>query len=180
MKLTKDMRKSFIRAVMADVTDGGKTEALENAIVDYAVMLMPPELRAVWRAGTQYRGFFNQQNVLLYASDSGEYGDCDYRAYAGVCAPVDRFDHAKLAPRYLLENAEVKYTWSVWKEWYLERAALESRLEVIAEQCTTVEKLLKALPELEKYMPDAPPPMTNGVPQTADVAIMLTNLGLPK
>jgi hypothetical protein len=174
-RLTNDMRIAFVRAVMADLPHDPSEEKLTTALKAAYMKSIPKAVVDLFE-NEDTRGFIDYRHLQVYATEEGRYDSCAKCASVGPVPNNQRVAGPSFAN--LAEgNPELKMLHAEWYGNILRKESLRSALYATANGCSTVDKLRKALPELEKYMPDGPRPDTENLPTANTVAVILSELG---
>lgn len=160
MRLTKQLREAFVRAVMTDVPDTTKDLRDQAQAEVYRAELsdLPPEDAAVLM---KYRPYFYTGSLYL----SNRHMNV-ILAHRGVSGDDPRFAEAKK----LMKQHDAAQD---------ARMELETKLEGVAAACSSVKALHKALPEFAKYIHDDAPTSKN-LPALANVVSDFVKAGWPK
>lgn len=166
MRLTNVIRQAFVRAVMADVPKIDYQEqahAYARKSVQAEFEKKFPEL--TW-ADVEKRGWFNSGTISL------PYG-------------INNIHVRAMSDYGMLEK--MPKVWDKLKEFSALKKAedqrindLQSRLEGVANSCSTRKQLAEALPEFEKYLPLEEGPALRSLPVVTNVISDFVKAGWPK
>jgi len=159
MRLTKNMKTAFVRAVMDDVPQIDYYEQIRNAAKDGALSLMPP---TVLHAYKKHPEFF--ETTGRHVGDAGYY-----------YLPIP--EKMKL-PQTVF--AEITRLYDLNAVQNLSRKDLKSKIEAAANACATLKALKDMLPEFEKYMPADEPAACRTLPVVQNVVADFVKAGWPK
>jgi len=161
MRLTKTLRKAFIRAAMADVPLIKYREQIEKLVLEDFERQMPPEVAKAYKKHPEYinRSYF-------YVNE------CRF----SVSVPRPSNDSQKLTPA---TSETVKKLYEQMENQRKERDRLEDQLTCAAYGCTTSKALATMLPEFSKYLP-AEEAATKNLPALANLVADFTKAGWPK
>jgi hypothetical protein len=166
MRLTNNIRDSFIRAVMHDLPSPENFEAQAHKIyIDDAIEQMPAQLRPLV-LDQKLGEFFNHRSVYSYNSPFSS-------VYVPTARGVDYTPTATAKKKVDELNAKAK-------EHMAMKSALEEKLRGVAYGCTTRKALAAALPEFEKYLPADEPAACRSLPAVANLVADFTKAGWPK
>lgn len=172
-RLTNDMRNSFVTAVLADVTDGGLEEQLHK-VVRKAYMQSVPKVIIEAMKLNDVENYINVRSLSFNTAPPGEHAWDYYRTSIGglPCSGSNDPTTKDLIERF----PDVAQAWAAWREFYENKRALETKLQAVAASCSNTQKLIAALPELEKYLPTEAT-VSKDLPATNEVAVLLSTLG---
>lgn len=167
MRLTNFIRQAFVRAVMADVP---KTDYQEQAHA-YARKIVQAEFEKAFPdipyADVAKIGWFDSGSISL------PYGITNIHV------------NAMKGGYSMLEN--MPKVWDKLKEFVVLKKAedarintLQTRLEGVANSCSTRKQLAEALPEFEKYLPAEEGPAMRSLPVVTNVISDFVKAGWPK
>ena len=169
MKLTKDIRRAFVRAALADVPSVDYREEIRAIALADAIEALPVVVRKVWD-NPKTRPFIKM----------------NYHYYHGVsvCIPTAREEWSREDSTHKLtpENqAKVDKLAELDKAQSTLHENLRRKLETAAEACTTRKALVDLLPEFEKYLPvDEARAIKENLPAVANVVAEFAKAGWPK
>lgn len=163
MRLTNDIRREFVKNVMADVPRSDYASQIEQVLLDDAVAQLPPPVRALWD-DPKLRKYVIEDNFWL--------NDVSIFSPDVPCSCEGRLPFTEKAVDQVialkrLEDAQTEA-----------HNDLRLRLNAIVKSCGTSESLAKKLPEFEKYIPSAAAPST--LPVLANLAADFMKAGWPK
>lgn len=158
MKLTKNLREAFVRAVMADVPKVDYREQLQKVVTDAAVALLPAPVATAYK---QFPEYIETRRVWAGAT------------YLSVPAA----DEVVFPPEVEKEIARLEALNDAQEE---NRSALRTKLTAAANSVTTRKALADLLPEFEKYLPADDRTATLNLPAVANVVADFVKAGWPK
>lgn len=165
MRLTKNLREAFVRAVMDDVPEVDYQEKAEEAVTVFVVSLLPPAVAVIWN-DKALRPYLGQERY-------GFYQNCHWT----LTAPW--FSH----PEKVTSNPDLQALLSRLYKAHLEqtnrRLQLKNKLKAAAGGCSTVKQLKEMLPEFAKYLPEEVTPAKN-LPAVANLVTDFMKAGWPK
>ena len=135
MRLTKDTRSAFVRAVIADVPKVDYDEQIRKLLLDTAIGLLPEPVRKIW----------DDPELNSYLRTT-------YHYFAGVSVCIPRTTDIKESFPAEILNAIDDLENKSYKQ-YEKITELRTKLTTVVNGCSTLKQLKLALPELEKYMP---------------------------
>lgn len=165
MKLTKTLREAFVRAAMNDVPQTDYDEQAQKLVNEAAQKLFTDTFPGADHKALTDGGWLNQswfgtprglRNCYAYAPD--------------YCPQL----HTPELTQKLTELSAAAM------EQEKQRDELEEKLNAVAYSVTTREALAKALPEFEKYLPEAPDAVAKNLPAVANLVADFTKAGWPK
>lgn len=159
MRLTKNMRTAFVRAVMDDVPQIDYHGRLQEIATDAALAMMPAAVLAAYKKHPEYF-----PRAGRYIDSVGHFHlpiPSDFSLSAATIAEMQRVDKLKDAQRKSLKQ-------------------LESKMEGAANACTTLKGLKELLPEFVKYMPEDEPTACRTLPVVQNVVADFVKAGWPK
>lgn len=164
MRLTKNDKKAFVRAVMDDVPQVDYNEQARKLVMDWAISIMPPVVRQAYGEHPEY--FENN-----YAgTPAGLFG-----AYVPVSEESRNI--AKRDPEFWQQLVALG---GKNKEQDTKIRELECKVRGIIESCSTLKTALERLPEFAKYLPaDRDGGKITNLP-VANTVTDLINAGWPK
>jgi hypothetical protein len=174
-RLTNDMRTEFVRAVLADLPHDPTKDDLTAAIREIVMAKTPPEVKVLWEDDV-LKTYLDKQYVSVFDSETGAY-EWNVTSFQAGPFPNGAGMTSLKVYEIIKENAKVRTLFVKWRDAVAKRKDLKVALESTAKGCSTVEKLRKALPELEKHMPDGPATATANLPTANTVAVILSELG---
>ena len=166
MRLTATIRNAFVHAAMDDVPSVDYREKIRSLVTEAAIASLPPKVRAVW----------DDPDLRAYlAHDYNYYGDHHKAVYIGVGTPT----LGGWKPPEAV-SLEINRVGQLEKDQAARRDALHQKLQGVANSVTTRAALLAALPEFEKYLPDASAPASRQLPAIANLVADFVQAGWPK
>ncbi len=159
MKLTKNLREAFVRAVMADVPKVDYREQLQKAATAAAVNLLPAPVAAAYK---QFPDYVVTRHVRI-----GAQYFCLPSADGNPDFPIGV--QQELARLEALREAQEE-----------SRKALRTKLNAAANSVTTRKALAELLPEFEKYLPADERTATLNLPAVANIVADFVQAGWPK
>lgn len=165
MRLTNTIRNAFIRSAMQDVPLVDYNEQAQNLLNSVAQTLFiktfpDADYKKLKEAGWLNESWFDTprglRNCYIYAPS-----DCSQLKTTEL--------NQKLTDLGIASIEQDK-----------QRNDLEAKLRSVAYSVTTRQALVKALPEFEKYLPDAPDAVANNLPAVANLVADFTKAGWPK
>lgn len=159
MRLTKNMRTAFVRAVMDDVPQVDYDEQIRKAAKDGALALMPPD---VLKAYKKHPEFFD--TVGRHIGNVGYY----YLPIPGGME-LQQVTFKEITRLYDLKAAQNR-----------SMNELKQKIEAAANACTTLKGLKDLLPEFVKYMPADEPAACRTLPVVQNVVADFVKAGWPK
>ncbi len=160
MRLTMNLKESFVRAAMADVPSVDYDEAISKVACEDAASKLPPKVRAVY-ADKATRHFV----ATTYIRIAGAY----------LCVP-NGGDYSP-SPEATLE---VERLCKEQKTQADKRNDLRLKLRGCAMACTTKKQLVDMLPEFEKYLPEDEAAACRTLPVVTNVVADFVKAGWPK
>lgn len=174
MKLTKSLRDAFIRTVMDDVPETDYGEQQQLIATEWAVLIMPPKVRAVWddKKLRHYIETHHYSQQLCF----DDIGDGQQLWISGfyIPAPHDLHPQMSEATQRALYSLEVQA-----HKQSAHHRELREKLDSIVYGLTTTAALEKALPEFAKYLPKAATKADN-LPAVANLVADFVKAGWPK
>lgn len=158
MKLTKNLREAFVRAVMADVPRIDYREQMQKVATAAAVSMLPVPVAVAYK---QFPDYIESRNVWagsLYFS---------VPAAGNVVFPPEVEE--ELSRLGALNDAQDE-----------SRSALRTKLTAAANSVTTRKALANLLPEFEKYLPADDRTATLNLPAVTNVVADFVKAGWPK
>lgn len=139
MKLTLKDKRTFARAVMADVPRENYSEMSHKLLTDWLVDQMPEKVRAVWDDPTT-RDYIDTNECYMF--------DKCFTVYSVALIPGKKIDEGVLAGmQNIVRMANVRD---------VDRNSLYRKVDALICSCTTLKNALSILPEeLHKYLPIA-------------------------
>jgi hypothetical protein len=169
-RLTKDMRHTFVKAVMTDVPAPDESQC-SNELQELLKPAMPPEA------------------VALLTVDEGSWLE------SAATTVYPEYDSSYRTERWYRNSISIRYKWLSYSnddfpqaaKDYLEnlrvimgnRERLRDKIGGIAEGCTTIAQLKEALPDMAKYAPDDTPPAKKNMPVVANLMAEVVAMGWP-
>lgn len=158
MKLTKNLREAFVRAVMADVPKVDYREQIQKVATTAAVAMLPSAVAAAYKLFPEYietrHVYVGSMYVYVPAAES----------------PVFSGDiKQELSQLEALHEAQEE-----------SRNALRTKLNAAANSVTTRKALAELLPEFEKYLPADERTATLNLPAVANIVADFVQAGWPK
>jgi hypothetical protein len=161
MKLNKYHKTAFVRAVMADVPTINYEEIMVQELQDHAITLFPKEVLATYK-NEATRPYLRHEGI--YLNDFGYVRGF----YPPEFKPNETFGE-RIEELRSLKKVQDEHVYS-----------LRNKLTASIEACTTREKAVKVMPELEKYLPKSDYVPLADAPAIVDLVKDLTALGWPK
>lgn len=166
MRLTKDDKFAFVRAVMNDVPQVDYAEQVRQKVQEWCFAAMPAELRPVAK---KYPEFFETRYVYtpsgcpsVWAICSPEHNGHSFEAKF----PEKWVELTGIGQRSKAQDAAL--------------CALEERVGALINTCTTLKQAEERLPEFAKYLPaDRDPAVKSNLP-VANTLAELQAAGWPK
>lgn len=168
-RLTKEMRKTFIGAVMADVPAKDYETIIRDAVNKAHRAAVPPTVAKLIAASPEWARL--DSYVINHHNDGLPYGR-SMTFYLN-------------APRDSTWLRDVVHSVAdpLIKEWVKQveaRQDLERKLHGVAESCNTTTQLAEAFPEFARYLPQTQAEATRNLPALANVVADFTAAGWPK
>lgn len=167
MRLNKDDKDAFVRAVMDDVPQVDYQAQFEKIVREDAVAKLPPKIRAIWndkdlrhhiKTTTIYGPYFNYSRQFGGVAVPG----CEYEIKDDAAIKVKEISDASLAQKTT-------------------RNELRAKVESVINGCSTLKQALERLPEFAKYLPkDRDGTGVGSLPAVSNVVADLTKAGWPK
>lgn len=165
MRLTNDMRDTFVEAVMRDIPNKENPGEEARKLVQAAyIEKLPKSVRAVYE-NAETRGF------LKTARPDNQPRSAWWSLYGGDIVP---YDQLPAALRSKVEKLLAKAS-----EQEKQRTEMRRRVRTAAYACTTRKQLVERFPEFEKWVPGAPVSATENLPADASLVADLVKLGWP-
>ena len=169
MKLTNNMRDSFVTAVMADVPHVDFETRIRDAVnMAHAAALPAPVKKML--ADEDLREYLGERYASIARVDGAPPGvHISFR----LSAPSDDWleDLVANASRDLIKQ------WAAQEETHI---SLSQKLRAVARTSTTVKQLRDAFPEFAKYMPADEAEACRTLPAVANVVADFVKAGWPK
>lgn len=168
-RLTMDMRRSFVSAVMADVPSVDHEQRIRDAVNKAHAAALPPAVKKML-ADPALADFISTKGETLNSNHGAPCGE--YISFR-LAAPSDTW----------LEKIVADAAGPLLKEWRDEterQKALRSKLRAVADSCTTTTKLAEAFPEFARYLPQTEAEGTRNLPALANVVDEFVKAGWPK
>lgn len=144
MRLTHDIRRAFVAAVMADVPKADYDERILRVATDIAVAALPIKVRAIWK-DPETRG---------YVAAPDAYINDEHMCLPGYCKELQAPIEAAIRDLVSARDAQTKT-----------RCKLKNDLTRAAFTANTDKTLRELLPEFANYIPDtAVKPLDHPVP----------------
>ena len=162
MKLTKEIRAAFVRAVINDVPTVDYLQMIRRSIIAEAVSQLPPKVLAV----------YNDKNL-------SDWVKTDWNYYFSVSV-----SHPSCDGKPINVPVTVAAQCEEWLRLHKEQEAtirkLRESLSGAAASVTTRKALAALLPEFEKYLPVDEQQALRSVPAIANVVADFAKAGWPK
>jgi hypothetical protein len=165
IRLTNDMRDTFIRRVMDDVPSIDYEQKIRDAVNKAAISALPKAVRAIYQ----------DEKLTPYIE----------RHYASVSGGPMRvgFNHLPALNSEELEETANKAAEPFFAPWHAQkklRDDLSTKLQSVAYHCTTLKALQDAFPEFAQYLPKDEREATRNLPMLANVVTDFVKAGWPK
>lgn len=162
MKLTRALRKAFVRDVMNSVPTIDYHKQMADIVTAEAVKNLPDKIKAIWNdkalrhyIRTEYTYITPiGRNVLLPTGGKPPFND---KLGKELTALAQAMDAQNVAHRVVAD-----------------------RLETIAASCTTTKKLAELVPDLVEHTPKDERQACTNLPALNDIMPALKKLGFPK
>lgn len=170
IRLTNDMRDTFIAKAMADVPSKPFPDLVRDAANKAAHDALPPAVKKMLK-DPALAGFVAVRHVYLNDRDGMP------AASLGMSFQLPS-DDDKALKRLILESiAGLLPEWSAQVE---NHKSLRAKLKAVAYHCTTRNQLAEAFPEFAQYLPAVESDATRNLPALANVVTDFVKAGWPK
>lgn len=160
MRLTNDIKKAFISAVLADVPTVDYQEEFRKLVQAAAIETLPPEVKKLAKSN-ELRGYLDTHRLWWGPFNLvSVFADLEIKDMPELKTKCDELAALKEA-----QDSSI--------------AALRNRLTAAVGSCNTRKQLAELLPEMEKYLPEDPGP-TKNLPAVANLVTDLMKQGWPK
>lgn len=169
MRLNRNLRSAFVRAVMDDVPHIDYDEMIHKLFLDWHVGRLPPAVRRVWD-NKATRDYICLQNVYVQVPELDDY-------VSGGYVPCLAGQDDDLPDKWVMDQV-VRFH-KADAEQTATNNSLQQKLSTSVESCYTTQQLRKLLPEFDKYIPKDES-VTQGVPALANLVTDFVKAGWPK
>lgn len=167
MRLTNTLRQAFVLAAMADVPLFDFDEQVQKLAQAKLDSFMPPALARVIALDKNNRSWISNEYIYLKNYNQGVYLYGSAEAFKRLYIDVEL-------------NQAVSEIRSKRAEQSKQHQDLRDKLKGTAASCTTRAQLLEALPEFEKYLPEAAAAPSKSLPALANLVSDFMAAGWPK
>lgn len=161
MRLTKQLRRAIVEAVVRDLPSQGYSDRIKERMLRAAVDSLPPAVRALWM----------DLRTRPYVNTSFEWWD-----NFGCKVPCAEDEDIKYPPAVEGELEELRLKHIEERD---QHAALKYNLTAVVRSVNTTERLLTLLPDFAKYIPKDPDKAVN-LPTVTGVVDAFKAAGWPK
>jgi len=164
MRLTKHMKQALVRAVLDDVPREDYVSEAKELVQAFLYSKMPEAVKAVYDDRELRAEYLKTQSIRTSR----------FSGYSSMYGP--EIETSKW-PKTLLDKLDMLSAKEAAQREKIEK--LEASLKGLVNGVTTRAQLVKAAPELEKYLP-AEPEKTRQLPVATGVITNLVEAGWPK
>ena len=161
MRLTNNLRDSFVRAALDDLPSTDHYEQASKIILAAAENALPPKVLEVYKKFPEYF-------VKAYTS------------YNGFSVTVPVIDENRSTFLNSKDKDALNVLRDASKAQLVLKNTLATKLRAVAYSCNTLKSLKEALPAFEKYMTTGLPAASTNLPIMYDVTKAFKDAGWPK
>lgn len=169
IRLTNDMRDTFIDKVMADVPRVDYSSKVNDAAQAVARLDLPAAIAKLHK-NHETAAYITMLTIHFRDRDGAPAGE-----FVGVSVPGANHDKVKAV--ILKEIAPIL---KAWTEQVKTHTDLRRNLRAVAYHCTTHAQLAEAFPEFARYLPQTNHDATRNLPALANVVNDFVKAGWPK
>ena len=167
MRLTQSIRDSFVRAVLADIPKEDYIGQIQKLTQDYLRKKMPKEVAALYD-NKELRGEYLNYHFISVPDGSGY--------HRSVCVFGPKIECAEM-PKSITDKIDKLAEKNAIQQDTLKKLKADVKRLIIS--VNTRAALVKAAPELEKYLPEETE-KTKQLPVATGVVTALVDAGWPK
>lgn len=170
IRLTNDMRDTFIAKVMADVPAKPYVDLVRDTATKAVHEALPPAVKKMLK-DPALSSFVATRSVYLNDRDGMP------SAAIGMTFHLPSGDDKTLKAAILAAVADLLPAWCAQVEAH---RVLRAKLKAVAYHCTTRNQLAEAFPEFAQYLPAVESDATRNLPALANVVTDFVKAGWPK
>lgn len=174
MKLTNQMRKEFVNAVMADVPFVDYLQMIEDEYNKDFYNEAPEIIKHIFDDVNLRDQYFTKKSMFQTLNTCGLVEVYDSEEKSAGHIYVYKNNNKNIT---LITEAIVINLLKAWEKQYIERCELRAKLKGAVAGIPTTQDLIKLLPEFAKYVPKEPEKEKKHLPVTTDLLASLTKAG---
>jgi hypothetical protein len=164
MKLTQDIRRQMVNAIMADIPVIDHAGAMSKRAMDIAVAALPEPVRRLW----------NGPHKSFVSTGSVHFCCCSY-----FLPNAGHYDDRKALGQVIAADAEWSAAHAAFEAQRDAHKAMRAQLRANIDTCSTRKQFIDRFPALEKYAPALGTSVGINLPASTALIDSLISAGLP-